>query len=43
MEVILPGIIGNGGANKINNDCLDVIILLFVRAVFLINWQQIFL
>jgi len=37
MEVILPGIKVNAGANKIKNVCLNVIILLFEKALFSIN------
>jgi len=37
MKAILPGVEVNAGANKIKSDCLDVIILLFERTLFLVN------
>jgi hypothetical protein len=37
MKVILLGIKVNAGVYKIKNACLDVIALLFERALFLIN------
>ena len=40
---IIPGIKVNAGMYKIKNDCLVLIILFFERALFLINWQHIFL
>jgi hypothetical protein len=41
--IIPPRIKVNARVNKIKNDCLDVLTLLFEIAALLINWQHIFL